>query len=46
MSADEASDWDALHMGWNVDRVNHSKIYSDHASTQTWLRASFPASAT
>jgi len=30
MSADEASHWDALHAGWNVDRVNHSEIYSDH----------------
>ena len=30
MSADEASHWDMLHMGWNVDRVNHSEIYSDH----------------
>ncbi|WP_297777757.1 IS1595 family transposase [uncultured Roseovarius sp.] len=30
MSADEASHWDELHMGWSVDRVNHSEIYSDH----------------
>jgi transposase-like protein len=30
MSADEASHWDALHAGWNVDRLNHSEIYSDH----------------
>src|SRR6056297_2645807 len=30
MSADEASHWDMLHMGWNVDRVNHSECYSDH----------------
>lgn len=30
MSADEASHWDILHMGYNVDRVNHSEIYSDH----------------
>jgi transposase-like protein len=29
MSADEASHWDLLHAGWNVDRVNHSEIYSD-----------------
>lgn len=30
MSADEASHWDLLHAGWNVDRVNHSECYSDH----------------
>ncbi|MFK7754386.1 MAG: transposase, partial [Sedimentitalea sp.] len=30
MSADEASHWDELHMGYHVDRVNHSEIYSDH----------------
>ena len=30
MSADEASHWDMLHMGWAVDRVNHSECYSDH----------------
>lgn len=30
ISADEASHWDLLHAGWNVERVNHSEIYSDH----------------
>lgn len=30
MSADEASHWDELHMGYHVDRVNHSEIYCDH----------------
>ena len=30
LSADEASHWDLLHAGWNVDRVNHSEVYSDH----------------
>lgn len=30
MSADEASHWDMLHMGYHVDRVNHSECYSDH----------------
>ncbi len=30
ISADEASHWDMLHAGWNVERVNHSEIYSDH----------------
>jgi transposase-like protein len=29
MSADEASHWDALHGGRQVDRVNHSEVYSD-----------------
>ena len=30
MSADEASHWDLLHAAWEVDRVNHSEVYSDH----------------
>ena len=30
LSADEASHWDLLHAGWNVERVNHSEVYSDH----------------
>jgi len=30
VSADEVNHWDALHIGCNVDRVNHSEIYSDH----------------
>jgi hypothetical protein len=30
MSADEASHWDALHMGYHIDHVNHSEIHSDH----------------
>lgn len=28
MHADEASHWDALHAGWQVNRVNHSIAYS------------------
>lgn len=30
LSADEASHWDLLHAGWDVDRVNHSEAYGDH----------------
>ncbi|MCA0870958.1 IS1595 family transposase [Seohaeicola saemankumensis] len=30
LSADEASHWDLLHAGWDVERVNHSEVYSDH----------------
>ena len=30
MSADEASHWDLLHNGFDVERVNHPEIYSDH----------------
>ncbi len=30
MSADEASHWDALHAGWETERVNHCEVYSDH----------------
>ncbi|WP_371229390.1 IS1595 family transposase [Roseovarius sp. 2305UL8-3] len=30
MSADEASHWDLLHMGYHVERVNHSECYSDY----------------
>ena len=30
LSADEASHWDLLHVGWTVERVNHSECYSDH----------------
>ena len=30
MSADEATHWDALHAGWQVDRINHSEAYSNH----------------
>ena len=25
-----AGHWDTLHMGWTVDRANHSECYSDH----------------
>jgi hypothetical protein len=41
MSADEASHWDALHMGWNVDRVNHSEIYSDHGKHTNMVESFF-----
>ncbi len=45
MSADEASHWDMLHMGWHVDRVNHSEIYSDHGKHTNWWKATSPACA-
>ncbi|MDG1456876.1 MAG: IS1595 family transposase [Pseudoprimorskyibacter sp.] len=41
MSADEAAHWDALHMGWNVDRVNHSAIYSDHGKHTNMVESFF-----
>ncbi|MEO9685692.1 MAG: IS1595 family transposase [Tateyamaria sp.] len=41
MSADEAGHWDALHMGWNVDRVNHSEIYSDHGKHTNLVESFF-----
>ena len=41
MSADEASHWDELHMGWHVDRVNHSEIYSDHGKHTNLVESYF-----
>ncbi len=41
MSADEAAHWDELHMGWDVDRVNHSEIYSDHGKHTNWVESYF-----
>jgi hypothetical protein len=41
MSADEASHWDILHMGYNVDRVNHSEIYSDHGKHTNMVESFF-----
>jgi transposase-like protein len=41
VSADEASHWDALHAGWQVDRVNHSEIYSDHGKHTNWAESYF-----
>ncbi len=41
LSADEASHWDMLHAGWQVDRVNHSEIYSDHGKHTNWAESSF-----
>lgn len=41
MSADEASHWDVLHMGYNVDRVNHSEIYSDHGKHTNMVESFF-----
>jgi transposase-like protein len=41
MSADEASHWDALHAGWQTDRVNHSQAYSDHGKHTNWVESFF-----
>ena len=41
MSADEASHWDELHMGYEVDRVNHSEIYSDHGKHTNMVESYF-----
>lgn len=41
ISADEATHWDALHMGWSVDRVNHSEVYSDHGKHTNWAESYF-----
>ena len=41
MSADEASHWDDLHHGWNVDRVNHSLTYSDHGKHTNMVESYF-----
>lgn len=41
MSADEASHWDMLHAGYNVDRVNHSEIYSDNGKHTNMVESFF-----
>jgi len=41
LSADEASHWDLLHAGWDVDRVNHSEIYSDHGKHTNMVESFF-----
>ena len=41
LSADEATHWDALHIGWSVDRVNHSEVYSDHGKHTNWAESYF-----
>ena len=41
MSADEASHWDELHMVYQVDRVNHSEIYSDHGKHTNMVESFF-----
>ena len=41
ISADEASHWDALHMGWPVERINHSQAYSDHGKHTNWAESYF-----
>ncbi|MCK0139616.1 IS1595 family transposase [Aliiroseovarius sp. F47248L] len=41
MSADEASHWDLLHIGYHVGRVNHSEIYSDHGKHTNMVESFF-----
>ncbi|WP_306025655.1 IS1595 family transposase [Oceaniradius stylonematis] len=41
VSADEASHWDMLHAGWQVERVNHSEAYSDHGKHTNWVESFF-----
>lgn len=41
LSADEASHWDMLHAGWNVDRINHSEVYSDNGKHTNWAESYF-----
>lgn len=41
VSADEASHWDALHAGWETERVNHSEAYSDHGKHTNWVESFF-----
>lgn len=41
MSADEASHWDMLHAGWDVDRVNHSVAYSEHGKHTNMVESYF-----
>jgi len=41
VAADEASHWDMLHDGWNVERVNHSEAYSSHGKHTNWVESFF-----
>ena len=41
LSADEATHWDHLHEGWEVDRVNHSEVYSDHGKHTNLVESFF-----
>jgi transposase-like protein len=41
VAADEASHWDMLHAGWQVERVNHSEVYSDHGKHTNWVESFF-----
>ena len=41
LSADEASHWDALHAGWDTQRVNHSEVYSYHGKHTNWVESYF-----
>ncbi len=41
VSADEASHWDMLHGAWDVERVNHSEVYSDHGKHTNMVESYF-----
>lgn len=41
LSADEASHWDDLQLGWPVMRVNHSEAYSDHGKNTNQVESYF-----
>lgn len=41
VSADEASHRDTLHGAWQVDRVNHSEVYSDHGKHTNMVESYF-----
>ncbi|WP_281842984.1 IS1595 family transposase [Sinisalibacter aestuarii] len=41
ISADEASHWDLLHAGWDVQRINHSEAYSLNGVHTNWVESFF-----
>ncbi len=41
MSANEASHWDELHMGYHLDRINHSENYCDHGKHTNMVESFF-----
>lgn len=41
ISADEASHWDLLHAGWDVQRINHSEAYSLDGVHTNWVESFF-----
>jgi transposase-like protein len=41
MHADEASHWDALHAGWQVNRINHTQAYCTGDACTNWAESFF-----